>query len=70
MRKFLRSRGILTAIRTPLPTSSGAVPAEYVIVPEEGFTVFVTIFLILLGIDEPGFGAYDYVRLGITSKVA
>ena len=48
------------------PSPSGAVPAKYVIVPEEEFTVFVTIFFILLGTDKPGFGAYDDVRLGIT----
>ena len=48
------------------PSSGGAVPAEYVIVVEEEFTVSVSFFDILLGTNKPGFGAYDDVRFGIT----
>ena len=54
----------LTAIRTP--SSGGAVPAEYVIIIEEEFTISVSFFDILLGTYKPGFGAYDDVRFGIT----
>ena len=62
---FLAAEVFFNGYQDP-PSSSGAVPAEYVIVPEEEFIVFVSILLILLGTNEPCFGAYDNVRFGIT----